>query len=185
MSYTIHTGDCVEVMRSMDESSVHAIVTDPPYGLEFMGKDWDSLGGNRTSKPGIGERTTPWVSNQGWNAFRCRSCGHLSHGGSQCKCDSPDFARADDRMQRMQEWHHAWAVEALRVLKPGGHLLAFGGTRTHHRLMCAIEDAGFEIRDCVMYLYGSGFPKSLDVSKAIDKAAGAERVYALAVARED
>lgn len=65
--------------------------------------------------------------------------------------------------------------EALRVLKPGGHLLAFGGSRTYHRMACAIEDAGFEIRDQIMWLYGSGFPKSLDVSKAIDKAAGAER----------
>jgi DNA modification methylase len=63
----------------------------------------------------------------------------------------------------------------LRVLKPGGHLLAFGGTRTYHRMTCAIEDAGFEIRDCLQWIYGSGFPKSLDVSKAIDKAAGAER----------
>src|SRR5690606_35841584 len=75
----------------------------------------------------------------------------------------------------MQEWHYRWAVEALRVLKPGGHLLAFGGTRTYHRLACAIEDAGFEVRDWLMWLYGSGFPKSLDVSKAIDKKLGAER----------
>jgi site-specific DNA-methyltransferase (adenine-specific) len=67
-----------------------------------------------------------------------------------------------------------WA-QVLRVLKPGGHLLAFGGTRTYHRLTCAIEDAGFEIRDCLAWMYGQGFPKSLDVSKAIDKAAGAER----------
>jgi site-specific DNA-methyltransferase (adenine-specific) len=67
-----------------------------------------------------------------------------------------------------------WA-EVLRVLKPGGHLLAFGGTRTSHRMVCAIEDAGFEIRDSIHWLYGSGFPKSLNVSKAIDKAAGAER----------
>lgn len=66
-------------------------------------------------------------------------------------------------------------VEVLRVLKPGAMLLAFGGTRTFHRLTCAIEDAGFEIRDCLMWLYGSGFPKSLDISKALDKAAGAER----------
>jgi len=64
----------------------------------------------------------------------------------------------------------------LRVLKPGGHLLAFGGTRTYHRMACAVEDAGFEVRDCLMWLYGSGFPKSLDVSKAIDKKLGAERV---------
>lgn len=65
--------------------------------------------------------------------------------------------------------------EVLRVLKPGGHLLAFGGSRTYHRLACAVEDAGFEIRDQLMWIYGSGFPKSLDVSKAIDKQAGAER----------
>lgn len=65
--------------------------------------------------------------------------------------------------------------EVLRVLKPGGHLLAFGGSRTYHRLACAVEDAGFEIRDQIMWVYGSGFPKSLDVSKALDKAAGAER----------
>lgn len=65
--------------------------------------------------------------------------------------------------------------ECLRVLKPGGHLLSFGGTRTAHRMICAIEDAGFEIRDQINWVYGSGFPKSLDVSKAIDKAAGATR----------
>ena len=65
--------------------------------------------------------------------------------------------------------------ECLRVLKPGGHLLAFGGTRTYHRMACAIEDAGFEIRDCIQWIYGSGFPKSMDISKAIDKKLGAER----------
>ena len=74
-----------------------------------------------------------------------------------------------------QQWSETWAREALRVLKPGGHLLAFGGTRTFHRMTIAIEDAGFEIRDCLMWLYGQGFPKSLDVSRAIDKAKGAER----------
>jgi DNA modification methylase len=81
-----------------------------------------------------------------------------------------------------QDWCRLWATECLRVLKPGGHMLAFGGTRTWHRLACAIEDAGFEIRDSIAWLYGSGFPKSLDVSKAIDKAAGAEREQ-LAVAK--
>lgn len=69
--------------------------------------------------------------------------------------------------------------QCLRVLKPGGHLLAFGGTRTYHRMACAIEDAGFEIRDCIMWIYGSGFPKSLNVSKAIDRAAGVERTEVL------
>jgi len=75
-----------------------------------------------------------------------------------------------------QEWCEAWGREALRILKPGGHLLSFGGTRTSHRLVCGLEDAGFEIRDTVVWIYGSGFPKSLDVSKAIDNAAGAERI---------
>lgn len=75
----------------------------------------------------------------------------------------------------MQAWHYKWAIEAIRILKPGGHLLAFGGTRTFHRLACALENAGFEYRDTLCWMYGSGFPKSLDVSKAIDKAAGAER----------
>lgn len=62
--------------------------------------------------------------------------------------------------------------ETLRVLKPGGHLLAFGGSRTYHRMACAIEDAGFEIRDQIMWLYGSGFPKSLNIGKAMDKLQG-------------
>jgi DNA modification methylase len=100
-------------MRAMDAESIDAIVSDPPYGLSFMGKGWD-------------------------------------HG-----VPGQDF----------------W-IEALRVAKPGAHLLAFGGTRTFHRLTVAIEDAGWEIRDCMMWLYGSGFPKSHDVSKAIDKRGG-------------
>ena len=69
--------------------------------------------------------------------------------------------------------------ECLRVLKPGGHLLAFGGTRTYHRLACAIEDAGFEIRDQIQWIYGSGFPKNHDISKAIDKKLGAVRTEGL------
>ena len=116
-------GDCVEQMRTLDAESVDAVITDPPYGLTFMGKDWDNYG-------------TPLG---------------------------------------FQQWTAQWAAEAYRVLKPGGYLLAFGGTRTYHRLAAGVEDAGFEIRDCLLWLYGSGFPKSLDVSKAIDKAAGAER----------
>lgn len=115
-TYTLHHGDCLEVMQTLDANSVDTVVTDPPYGLSFMGKHWDH------GVPGV------------------------------------DFWR-----------------EALRVAKPGAMLLAFGGTRTFHRLTVAIEDAGWEVRDVVSWLYGSGFPKSLDISKAIDKAAGAER----------
>ena len=116
MDVTVKQGDCLDLMQSMSENSVDSVVTDPPYGLNFMGKAWDKNVPNR----------------------------------------------------------EAWK-EVLRVLKPGGHLLAFAGTKTQHRMACAIEDAGFEIRDQVMWLYGSGFPKSHDVSKAIDKAVGAKR----------
>ena len=117
VTFEIHNADCVEYMSLfMGDNSVDAIVTDPPYGLGFMGKKWD------VGVPAV-------------EVFE------------QC----------------------------LRVLKPGGHLLAFGGSRTYHRLAVAVEDAGFEIRDQIMWVYGSGFPKSQNVSKAIDKAAGAER----------
>ena len=106
-------------------------------------------------------------------------------GAKKCFCFAPEWrvkGKAVDpndtpraRSRDVQMWHYTWAVETLRVLKPRGYLLAFGGTRTHHRLMCAIEDAGFEIKDSVAWMHGQGFPKSLDVSKAFDKAAGATR----------
>lgn len=116
--YTIHLGDSYDILGTFTEDSIDAVVTDPPYGLNFMGKEWDKI--------------------------------------------SPAFDP--------QFW-----IEVRRILKPGGHILSFGGTRTFHRMTIALEDAGFEIRDCLSWLYGSGFPKSLDVSKAIDKAAGAKR----------
>ena len=106
----VYHGDCIETMNAMPPESVDAIVTDPPYGLGFMGKKWDDLPPSRE-----------------------------------------------------------WAEACFRVLKPGGHIAAFGGTRTWHRLAVAIEDAGFEMRDSLAWLYGSGFPKSHDISKGIDK----------------
>src|SRR5271165_6905904 len=112
----LYQGNCLDVLKIFPDNSVEAIVTDPPYGLSFMGKKWDY-----------------------------------------------DVPSVD-----------IWK-EVLRVLKPGGHLLSFGGTRTYHRMVVNIEDAGFEIRDQIQWLYGQGFPKSLDISKAIDKSAGAER----------
>ena len=155
----LYLGDCLEVMRGMDADSVDSIVTDPPYGLEFMGKEWDKLSG--TSWRNESEADREWMAQQTGNASL-----------NARRRNAPDYGQPGPDMQ---DWHYRWAVEALRVAKPGAHMLAFGGTRTHHRLMCAIEDAGWEIRDVVMWVYGSGFPKSLDVSKAIDKAAGAER----------
>ena len=117
MKYNILHGDCRELMATLDENSVDAIVTDPPYELGFMGKSWDASG--------VAFDVNTWQ-------------------------------------------------QALRVLKPGGHLIAFSGSRTYHRMAVAIEDAGFEIRDQIMWVYGSGFPKSMNISKAIDKASGFE-----------
>lgn len=106
-------GDCLEIMKGMDSNSIDAIVTDPPYGLSFMGKKWDY--------------------------------------------DLPSI--------------EIWS-ECLRVLKPGGTALIFGGSRTYHRLACRVEDASFELKDCIMWVYGSGFPKATDISKGIDKKKG-------------
>jgi site-specific DNA-methyltransferase (adenine-specific) len=185
---TIYNGDCLEVLRALPDASVDAVVTDPPYGLEFMGKDWDKFKTGRAAKYSAGgELTTTEFKNLGTlpqyvsrPAKRCANCGKQAWSGSPCKCPEPEWQLDNSPLHAFQAWAELWAADCLRVLKPGGHLLAFGGTRTWHRLACAIEDAGFEVRDSIAWLYGSGFPKSLDVSKAIDKAAGAERqdVYA-------
>lgn len=113
---TLIHGECLEELKKLPENSVDAIVTDPPYGLSFMGKKWDY--------------------------------------------DVPS----------VEIWQ-----ECLRVLKPGGYLLSFAGTRTYHRMATGIEDAGFEIRDMIAWVYGSGFPKSLNIGKAVDKLQGNER----------
>lgn len=224
---TLYHGDLFDVLPTLPSASLDSCVTDPPYGLEFMGKEWDRLGtdtrqpGDATytegpgpygrskvrygvgasyghdawrtgagfSQPGIGDRPTPWTSyGQGDSAnATCETCGGRMRGAKKCECAEPVWmvkgqpltaAGVDSRQaqsRRMQDWHYAWACEVYRVLKPGAYLAAFGGTRTFHRLTCALEDAGFEIRDCLMWLYATGFPKSLDVSKAIDKRMGAER----------
>jgi hypothetical protein len=117
-------GDCLEVLKQGPDNSVDSVVTDPPAGISFMGKDWDS------DKGGSKE----WIA-----------------------------------------WLTEVSKEMLRVLKPGGHGLVWAIPRTSHWTATALEDAGFEIRDVVTHLFGTGFPKSLDISKAIDKAAGAER----------
>jgi site-specific DNA-methyltransferase (adenine-specific) len=109
-------GDNIKSLQKLPDNSIDSIVTDPPYGLSFMGKKWDY--------------------------------------------DVPS----------VEFWK-----EVYRVLKPGGHVLSFGGTRTYHRMVVNIEDAGFEIRDQIMWLYGSGFPKSHNIGKAVDKIQGNDR----------
>lgn len=154
--FQIHNGDCAEVMASMDSNSVDAIVTDPPYGLSFMNKEWDSFGTD-TRQPGDEHY---WVPDNPYGRANVR------YGWNQ------DKSKLLKSNQAFQEAMTPIFEEALRVAKPGAHLLCFGGTRTFHRMACAIEDAGWEIRDCIMWVYGSGFPKSMDVAKAIDKASG-------------
>ena len=180
MTVRLLLGDCAVLLRELPADSIDSCVTDPPYGLEFMGKEWDAPWQVSTSSALFGKRKTAMP---GWGTTRnptCASCGGRLRGANKCACETPVWDEAVlatrlRQMQQFQKWNTTWAVEVLRVLKPGGHLLAFGGTRTIHRMICAIEDAGFEIRDCVAWLYGSGFPKSLDVSKEIDRRAGAER----------
>jgi DNA modification methylase len=192
---TLHHADCLDVLRSLPDCSVDSVVTDPPYGLEFMGKDWDGADGfrrslnpndagrdnafGRTSRTSPEYRTTSKAkagmsgtgytdgaerlerpSHMGGLNPKCRNCDKWQRGGNPCRCDAPDFPNERlPRLHTFQRWCEAWATECLRVLKPGGHLLAFGGTRTWHRLACAVEDAGFEVRDSIAWMYGSGFSK--------------------------
>ncbi|MBX6385916.1 MAG: site-specific DNA-methyltransferase, partial [Microbispora sp.] len=124
---TLYLGDCLDVLRAMPDASVDAMVTDPPAGIAFMGRDWDRDKGGREQ----------WIA-----------------------------------------WLADVMGEACRVLKPGGHAVVWAFPRTSHWTAMALEDAGFEIRDCIVHIFGSGFPKSLDVSAAIDKAK--RRDYVLA-----
>jgi DNA modification methylase len=177
-------GDCVARMRNLPDNSIDSIVTDPPYGLEFMGKEWDSFKTGRSAKYAKGgdldrdamaERSGKGGAGPSYvnrPAKRCADCGKQAWSGSPCKCDKPRWVLDNSPLHAFQAWFEVVAAEAFRVLKPGGHLLAFGGTRTYHRMACAIEDAGFEIRDSIHWVYGSGFPKSLNIGKAIDKRGG-------------
>jgi site-specific DNA-methyltransferase (adenine-specific) len=133
MTIRIIPGDCRDVLKTITDESVDSIVTDPPYHLT-TGKKGGS-GAASEHKDGA----SPYAT-----VSRMNSAGFMG-----MKWDGGDVA------MRVETW-----AEALRVLKPGGHLLAFSGTRTYHRMVCAIEDAGFEVRDQIGWLYGSGFPKS-------------------------
>ena len=184
----IHNADCVEFMATMPDSCVDAVITDPPYGLEFMGAEWDApwkIDPNvgKTWNTGMGKvemadgyKRLQRPSYENTQNVRCRKCGKWKVSSNPCTCEKPDFPNIKlSNMRTFQQYMTPVFVEALRVSKPGAHLLCFGGTRTFHRMACAIEDAGWEIRDTIMWVYGSGFPKSMDVSKAIDRMKGATR----------
>ncbi|WNT44522.1 DNA methyltransferase [Mycobacterium phage FreddyB] len=166
---TLYHGDCLDVLAELPDNSVDSVCTDPPYGLEFMGKDWDAPwqesdvnadagfhgGGIKATRklPSFTGTTNP-------KCLRCKGTRRGRRDGTAkvavCLCrDGGQFPniRAVE-MRAFQQWCQEWASECLRILKPGGHMLAFGGSRTWHRLAAAIEDAGFEIRDSIAWLYG-------------------------------
>ena len=153
-NFKIINGDSLKVLDTIAENSIDAIITDPPYGLTSITKRF----GKDSSAP---------------NQYgKDGSFARLTKGFMGKEWDGSGI-----------EYNVELWKKALRVLKPGGYLLAFGGTRTYHRIACAIEDAGFEIRDCIMWLYGSGFPKSHNIGLDIDKLNGCEdRGHRIAVA---
>ena len=153
-------GDCVEVLKGYEDGSIGAVVSDPPYGLEFMGKKWDRLDwtdGGGMMGVGMGGREIPWPSYSGTGAAgtanaTCATCGGRMRGGNKCSCDKPDWrvkgqplnlSANAERMQKQQHSHRIWLTEAFRVLRPGGVIKAFSGTRTFHRMAYAMREAGF------------------------------------------
>jgi len=146
MSVRILIGDMRDRLKELPDNSVDSCVCDPPYHLTSIVK---RFGAENAAPAKVGATGAYARASKGF-------MGQMWDGG--------------DVAFQPETWS-----EVLRVLKPGGHLIAFSGTRTYHRMVCAIEDAGFEIRDQLAWVYGSGFPKSHDISKQIDRAAGAER----------
>lgn len=143
----ISIGDCLEVMRTMDANSVDAVVTDPPYGIRFMGKAWDGADIEAMTEARRSfDSTDPTATVRG---------GHKSLAAHASLYDlSPKGMRA------FQEFSRLWGIEAMRVMKPGAHLVSFASPRTYHRMVCGLEEAGLEIRDQLQWIFGSGFPKS-------------------------
>jgi DNA modification methylase len=152
-------GDCIATMASMPAASVDAIVTDPPYGIGFMGREWDSFAPSevRARLERDRRKTTDEPPD-----YKGNVSGSLS---------SPAKIRYDYAPRAMlayQAWCAEWGAAAWRVLRPGGFLLCSGSTRTYHRMASGLEDAGFVVRDCLVWMYASGFPKSLNIRKAFE-----------------
>lgn len=156
---TVLAGDCLDVLDELADASIDAVVTDPPYGIRFMGQAWDGADIAAGVETRRGQAPMPDDGRAGANG------GYQSAAAEAGRYDLSATAN-----QQFQQWCQAWATECLRVLKPGGHMLAFGSPRTAHRLTAGIEDAGFEIRDTMMWIYGQGFPKSMNVGAGLGTA---------------
>lgn len=149
MSVRILNGDCIELMATLAENNIDAIVTDPPYGIGFMGKAWDHADIVARAARRAGQAQPP---DRYGNERKAPRRALAEEAGA--------YDLTPRGMRAFEEFSRAWGEQALRVLKPGGHLLSFASTRTYHRMVAGLEDAGFEIRDQIGWLFGSGFPKS-------------------------
>ena len=157
-------GDCIEVMKTMEANSVDTVITDPPYGIGFMGKEWDNF------KPTAVKEATEKSSRK--KSYLNKGRSSEARAGASPAFEAGRYDRTLQGQINFQKWTEVWAREALRITKPGGAILCFSGTRTQHRVMAGIEDAGWIIKGVVMWLYGSGFPKATDISKQLQKKSG-------------
>ncbi|MEO8679233.1 MAG: site-specific DNA-methyltransferase [Vicinamibacterales bacterium] len=151
----IHQGDLFDVLPTFDAESIDACVTDPPYGIGFMGREWD------TFKPGTSQHRKLMHPRE-----RIASKNPNIDGRHRSPALSPsqiDYDYSTAGLRGFQQWTERWATEVLRVLKPGAYIVVCGAPRSHHRMMCGLEDAGFVVRDCFAWLFGSGFPKNLNL----------------------
>lgn len=174
VTWRVVEGDALEQLAELDAQSIDAVVTDPPYGIGFMGHKWDQPGEHGAVTANGQPQPYPAAEDRelqrAMERSQRRGQHHQGTGFDARRADNGafeagryDFSPA--ATHRFQTWSAVWAAEALRVLKPGGYLIVFGGTRTYHRLVCGIEDAGFEIRDQFAWLFGSGFPKGTDKAR--------------------
>jgi site-specific DNA-methyltransferase (adenine-specific) len=161
----LRLGDCLEILKTLEDNSVDSIVTDPPYGIGFMNKEWDSP-----------QKHKELIERENKRSQERFQEGKSPVKGGFSKGVQPGLPIGGAKEGRwFQEWCEEWAKECFRVLKPGGHLLSFSAPRTYHRMATAFEDSGFQIRDQIMWVFGSGFPKSHNIGKAIDKIQGNKR----------
>lgn len=143
-------GDSLQKLKDLPTSTVDAVVTDPPYGWRFMGAAWDAFDIAEMIKKRPHTRTHQKVSIDG-------SARKPRETPAECAGTYDISAKGN---WAFYEWTREWATEALRVLKPGGHIIVFCGPRTYHAMAMGAEQSGFEIRDQLQWIFGSGFPKS-------------------------
>lgn len=157
---TLFNADCFDVLRELPDNSIDSAVIDGPYGIGLMGKEWDNF--------------SPEAIRRGTRNYK-KGVNHKLQTGRSPSMFSGKYDLSRQGLVRFQQFSYEWAVELLRILKPGAFLLSFCAPRTYHRMATGIEDAGFEIRDQLQWLCGGKLPKSHNISIAIDKLAGAER----------